>query len=143
MKIGKEVGEAVGSIFEPIAGLIGELNTSDEEEMRARAALLEAKSAAQAKLFELQQRVILAEAKGDSQLQRNWRPILMLVIVAILANNFILSPYLAAMFGWSVDLKLPDPLWQLLMIGVGGYVAGRSVEKTVRNWKNPTKEGVE
>jgi len=64
----------------------------------------------------------------------------MLVVVAILANNYVLAPYLGAIFGVEVMLNLPDPLWQLLMIGVGGYVAGRSVEKGIRHWKNPVNE---
>lgn len=133
----KITSELLGSIFKPISDAVDSLTTNNEEEMKAKAALVEAKANAQAKLFELQQRVIIAEAKGDSSLQRNWRPILMLVVVAILANNYVLAPYMSAIFGVEVMLALPDPLWQLLMIGVGGYVAGRSVEKGIRHWKNP------
>ena len=83
-----------------------------------------------------QKDVLLAELGGESWMQRNWRPILMLTIVAIVANNYILTPYLAAMFGWSVTLDLPDALWNLMQLGVGGYIAGRSIEKTLNNWKN-------
>ena len=137
MKITEEL---LGGIFRPIADTIDALTTNDEEEVKAQAALLEARANAQAKLFELQQRVIIAEAKGDSQLQRNWRPLLMLVVVAILANNYILAPYLGVIFGVEVMLTLPDPLWKLLMIGVGGYVSGRTVEKGIRIWKNPVNE---
>lgn len=75
-------------------------------------------------------KIILAEAQGESWLQRNWRPLLMLAVVAIIVNNYILVPWLIV-FG--VDnapvLELPGELWSLLTIGVGGYVVGRSVEK--------------
>jgi len=58
-----------------------------------------------------------------------WRPILMLSFVAIIVNNYILAPYLAAMFDWSVELTLNQNMWDLLKLGVGGYIGGRSVEK--------------
>ncbi|MFZ5653179.1 MAG: 3TM-type holin [Pseudomonadota bacterium] len=75
--------------------------------------------------------IITAEAQGASWLQRNWRPILMLTIVAIVANNYLVAPYINALFGAATApvLDLPDRLWDLMTIGVGGYVAGRSAEK--------------
>ena len=79
--------------------------------------------------------VITAEAKSEHWLAATWRPITMLTFVAIIANNYILSPYLAAMFGWSVSLEIPPDMWDLLKIGLGGYVAGRSVEKAAKAWK--------
>ena len=80
--------------------------------------------------------IILAEAQGESWLQRNWRPLLMLVCIAIIANNYVLYPYMRAIFGWGVALDLPEALWELLKIGVGGYVVGRSVEKGIDLWRN-------
>lgn len=80
--------------------------------------------------------IIMAEAQGESWLQRNWRPLLMLVCIAIIANNYVLYPYMRAIFGWGVALDLPEALWELLKIGVGGYVVGRSVEKGIDLWRN-------
>jgi len=78
-----------------------------------------------------QTEIILAEAKGG-WLQRNWRPILMLVIVFIIANNYVLAPYIGLFFPEkSLILELPGGLWALLNVGVGGYVAGRTVEKVL------------
>jgi Na+-transporting methylmalonyl-CoA/oxaloacetate decarboxylase gamma subunit len=83
--------------------------------------------------------VILAEAQGESWLQRNWRPLLMLTCITIIANNYVLYPYMRAIFGWGVALDLPEALWELLKIGVGGYVVGRSVEKGIDLWQNGSK----
>jgi hypothetical protein len=83
--------------------------------------------------------IILAEARGESWLQRNWRPLLMLTCIAIIANNYVLYPYVKAIFGWGVALDLPESLWELLKIGVGGYVVGRSLEKGLDVWKNGAK----
>lgn len=80
--------------------------------------------------------IIQAEASGESCLQRNWRPALMLVCVAIVANNYLLSPYLSWMFDAGLTLDMPDRLWDLMTLGVGGYVAGRSGEKMMRTYQN-------
>lgn len=80
--------------------------------------------------------IIKAEAQGESWAQRNWRPVLMLTIVAIVANNYLLAPYLNSMFGLGAPvLPLPERLWELMNLGVGGYVIGRSAEKAVTAWK--------
>ena len=78
--------------------------------------------------------IILAEAKGN-WLQRSWRPLLMLIAMVIIANNYILVPYLSLWTDKIAVLVLPDGLWTLLITGVGGYVAGRSGEKIARSLK--------
>ncbi len=75
------------------------------------------------------QAVIVAEAQGDSWLQRNWRPLLMLCFVLILFNNYVAAPYARALGLELPTLDLPQGAWALLNIGVGGYIAGRSAEK--------------
>jgi predicted MFS family arabinose efflux permease len=55
----------------------------------------------------------------------------MLVCILIIANNFIIFPYASLFTTKVVMLVLPDWLWKLMMIGVGGYVGGRTVEKVV------------
>ena len=77
----------------------------------------------------------MAEAKGESWLQRNWRPILMLTIVAIVANNYLIYPYLSLFTEKAMVLELPERLWNLMTLGVGGYIAGRSAEKIIDRWK--------
>ena len=83
------------------------------------------------RIEELKAQVLNAEMQGN-WLQRSWRPILMLSLVLIVINNYLLFPYFPDTF---TMLELPDKLWNLLTIGVGGYVAGRSVEKAVKIYK--------
>ncbi len=83
--------------------------------------------------------VIVAEAQGGSWIQRSWRPITMLTFVFIIANNYIIVPYVQA-FGASVpSLDIPNGMWALLNVGIGGYIAGRSGEKMVQAWQNKEK----
>jgi len=83
--------------------------------------------------------IVLAEAKSESWLAKSWRPILMLVITAIVAWNFLFAPLIelfVQLFTGNIiplTIDLPDQLWSLLMIGVGGYVGGRSLEKVAKN----------
>jgi hypothetical protein len=87
-------------------------------------------------LVDAQAKLILGEIQGGSWLQRNWRPILMIVIVAIVANNYLLFPYLSLFTDKVVVLDLPEKLYNLMTIGVGGYIVGRSAEKGLKIWKN-------
>lgn len=82
--------------------------------------------------------IVRSEIRSDSWLARSWRPLLMMVIILIVFNNFVLAPYVFALFGFAIPtLALPDALWNLMTIGVGGYVVGRSGEKIVTKWRNP------
>ena len=130
----------LGAIFKPLADVIDNLHTSEEERINAHATLATAQAATysqvlnyEARLVESKERIVVAEAQGQSWMQRNWRPLMMLAIVAILVNNYILFPY-ASLFNYQIQvLDLPDGAWHLLQIGVGGYIVGRSGEKIVSN----------
>lgn len=85
--------------------------------------------------IEASMRVVEAEAKSESFLTSNWRPITMLVFVLIIANNYILYPYLSLFWHSAPNLNLPPDMWELLKIGLGGYVVSRGVEKGIERWK--------
>lgn len=67
--------------------------------------------------------VLVAEIKGESWLQRSWRPIIMLTFAALIAARWfgIAAPGLSE----AEYLKL----WGIVEFGLGGYVLGRSAEK--------------
>lgn len=82
-------------------------------------------------LIEGRVKIILAETTGG-WLQRNWRPMLMLICMAIIFNNYVLFPYASFWTDKVTMLDLPDGLWALLNVGTVGYVAGRTVEKVMK-----------
>lgn len=112
--------------------IIDQLTVSDEEKSSAKAKLTEIVQTNLNELYATQASVINSEAKGGF-LQRNWRPITMLVFVFIIANNYVLFPYLQLFFSTGVMLDIPPDMWGLLKIGMGGYIAGRSMEKLSEN----------
>lgn len=125
----------IGKVF----GIIDQLVPDKDEAQRLKHAMELEMLNADAKLLEKEiearAQALVGEIKGDSWLQRNWRPILMLTIVAIVANNYLLFPYLSLFTDKTVILELPSHLWQLMSIGVGGYVVGRTAEKIVPQLK--------
>lgn len=80
--------------------------------------------------------VIQAEANSQHFITAAWRPITMLTFVVIIANNYILYPYLALFFPEAPVLDIPPDMWDLLKIGLGGYVVGRTGEKMMESYKN-------
>ena len=58
----------------------------------------------------------------------------------IVANNYIVFPYLQNFLpDHAVLLPIPQDLWQLLKLGIGGYVVGRSGEKIVKVMREQKK----
>tara|TARA_S200002703_G_scaffold158014_1_gene167296 strand:- start:465 stop:863 length:399 start_codon:yes stop_codon:yes gene_type:complete len=80
--------------------------------------------------------VVVAEAKGESWLQRNWRPVTMMSFVVIVINNYIAVPWLQTFGAPAVSLDIPPDMWSLLQIGIGGYIVSRGAEKGIKNWKD-------
>lgn len=127
--------KALSAITGPLFGVIDKAITDKDEAARLKHEIQTQLIDAENSALKAQMQVVLAEAAGESWLQRNWRPILMLTIVAIIGNNYLLAPYLSAMFGVGLYLDLPERLWDLMTLGVGGYVAGRTVDKGIKTWQ--------
>lgn len=134
--------EAIPVVGKILNGVIGIIDQSVEDKDKAnqlKAELTTAFNNADLTKFQVliesQAKIVLGEIQGQSWLQRNWRPILMVTIIAIVANNFILFPYLSMWTDKVVVLDLPDKLYTLMTTGVGGYIIGRSTEKGIDKWK--------
>lgn len=122
------IAEIASGLLRPIVDLIDELHMSGEEKAQLRmgiaAAQLEFASRVldyEAKMLEAQTSVIRAEATGQSWIQRSWRPITMLSFLGLVVFDS---------FGL-LTFRLAPQAWDLLQIGLGGYVVGRSAEKVV------------
>ena len=144
--LGQLAGDAAGGVFGGIGNLLGSIRTlftgqealssEDRGKIETMLSQLEDKVLElKGKVLEAQQSIIVAEAQGDSWLQRNWRPLVMMMFATIIFNNYILYPYLSLFWDEAPLLETPPELWSLMKLGLGGYVAGRSVEKSVKAWR--------
>jgi len=79
--------------------------------------------------------IVNSEAKSQHWVTATWRPMLMYCLIIIVFNNYILMPYIKYFFGVEITLDIPQDLWTLLQIGLGGYVVGRSGETIAKNFK--------
>lgn len=67
--------------------------------------------------------IVKTEAASGSWLASSWRPITMLTFTALIVARW---------FGWAApNLSEAEylKLWDIVQLGLGGYVVGRSVEK--------------
>lgn len=76
-------------------------------------------------MFAAQAEIVKTEAASQHWLAANWRPILMLTFGGLIVARW---------FGWTAP-NLSEAeylhLWDIVELGIGGYVVGRSVEKVV------------
>ena len=123
----KILGWFTGGVVKEVGNVIDKLFTSEEERLKAKNEVFKVLQEQQLELQKLQTEIVLAEANGN-WLQRSWRPILMLAFGFIV----IYVKFIAPLF----DLRIPpleNEFWNLLQLGIGGYVVGRSAEKIAGN----------
>ena len=118
--------KSIGGVFTDIREAItGEKIKDPNKQLE----LIQKLNEIEADIIESKAKIITAEAKSEHFLTSTWRPITMLVFTFIIANNYVLVPYFQAM-GFDIPtLEISNKMWNLLSIGIGGYVVGRSAEK--------------
>ena len=107
---------------------------SEEEQARIKSAMQTALIQADWSEVEQKAKILISEMQGNF-LQKSWRPITMLVFVYIIAHNYIFAPILGMLIDDIPILEIPSDMWDLLKLGIGGYIAGRSMEKGIKEWK--------
>lgn len=129
-------GPATG-LVDAVGGVIDNLHTSDDEKNKAREALVAlerdfnlAVLDADREWVKAQASVVKAEVASESWLARNWRPILMLVFTYIILHNYVIAPLFSV-----PATEIPPNMWDLIKLGVGGYVIGRTTEKLLPQTK--------
>lgn len=123
----KILTDSATDIINESGKIVDGLTTNEGEKLDAKNKLSEIVFDSLNKLQEYQKEVITTEAKGN-WLQRSWRPLVMLAFAFIVVYSYFIQP---AFFPKAVNMSdtIPDHFWNLLEIGMGGYVIGRSVEK--------------
>ena len=127
---GKDAGAAIQGTLEGVGELTkdvrqaitGEVSADKKAELSSKLLTIESE------VLKTRANVIMAESGGESFLQRNWRPIVMLWFAALVGLHW---------FGKTPTNLSPESITGLLDIvklGIGGYVVGQSVEKVAKTW---------
>ena len=135
----------LGGIISSLAGPLGTVaeryfdNKDDQQAFKNAVELEILKN--QKEFQDLSANIVLAEAKSEHWLTSAWRPLTMVLFALVIAVNILIIPYILTPILWMlgipvpVFMDVPPEIWNLITIGLGGYVGGRSGEKMVKAWK--------
>lgn len=120
----------IGNVIDGVIGLVDKSIEDKDEAAKIKAGLTQALLQSDLSKFseeiQAQSKIILGEAQGESWLQRNWRPVVMLTFAGLVVAHWL---------GWTAP-NLSEgqvlALLEIVKIGLGGYVVGRSAEKIAR-----------
>lgn len=115
----------LGKIIKPLFKIVDKAVADKDLAQKIKADIQTQLLEGQSREMESAMKIIVAEARGNSWLQRTWRPITMLFFLGLLGFYW---------FGYAPDYLINNPavvqkVFSLLQIGIGGYIGGRSVEK--------------
>jgi hypothetical protein len=131
-RIVRVLGGPISGLLDSVGSILDRVVTTDKDRLEAQRELVTLERQFQTRVMELDQdfastqaEVVQQEMRSQSWMAKNWRPILMLTFTYIVAHNFVIAP----LFGMPMA-EVPEQMWTLLQIGMGGYIFGRTVEKT-------------
>lgn len=122
--------KTVTNLVSAVGEIVDRLTLPGREKKQLETDILQLLIAVEEKTITEQAAAIREEARGN-WLQRSWRPIVMLVFtLIILAGTFLNLPILAD----------TSRFWDLLEIGLGGYIIGRGSEQLVSSLLKRTRQ---
>lgn len=114
------------ALIAPLFSTIDKVVTNKAEAEKIKLALQQDMLTNKASEFKAAAEIIIAEAKGESWLQRNWRPVLMLWFAGLIGAHWM------GFTAPNISEEILNGLLDIVKIGIGGYVIGRSTEKIVK-----------
>lgn len=118
------IGPIAGALFKTVDKVIDNKGEADKIKQDIQQRII----AGELKELEGAAKIIQTEAQGGF-LQRNWRPIMMLVFAGLMVAHW---------FGFTapnIPESVQNSLLNIIMIGIGGYTVGRSGEKIAEKFK--------
>ena len=111
--------------------LIPDVNAREKAKEELTKTLLENQTA----IMSAMKDTMAADAASESWLTRSARPIVVLWSLGMI-TWVVLSPIFNLQTATLTALSgVPDSLWNLVSVGIGGYMLARTVEKGMANWK--------
>jgi hypothetical protein len=119
-----------GPILEVIDKLVADADLKERLKSEIKGKLIERDRV----LIAARRDVVIAEGASESWLTRSWRPLLMYLLMSFLLFFGLLLPSVELVLGRPLPTgsyldRIPEPAWNLLTLGLCGYVGGRTIEK--------------
>ena len=119
------IGSIGGKVLDIVDDVVEDKDEANRVKLEIQRQLIENKSSE----LEASAKIVLAEAQG-SWLQRNWRPLLMVTFAGLIVAHWF------GLTAPNIPESVQNSLLNIVMVGVGGYVVGRSGEKIAENLKD-------
>ena len=120
------IGTIGGKVLDIVDDVVEDNDEANRVKLEIQRQLTENKSSE----LETSAKIVLAEAQG-SWLQRNWRPLLMVTFTGLIVAHWF------GLTAPNIPESVQNSLLNIVMVGVGGYVVGRSGEKIADKFKGP------
>jgi hypothetical protein len=136
----KILGPLLGKIAAgPVLDIVDKLVPDADLKSRLKAEIRTSLARRDVALIAARRQAVLSELRSDSWMTRSWRPALMFLLMIFLLFFGLIVPLMELLAGQPLAIephldRIPEPLWNLLALGVGGYVGGRTVEKITAQW---------
>ncbi|MFN9974549.1 MAG: 3TM-type holin, partial [Phycisphaerae bacterium] len=123
-RTGDDMIAALLPVLAPIVSkVVGNFFPDPQEKAKAEAEAMRQLLAAQSEIQAAASEIVRTEAASQHWLAANWRPLTMLIFVGLIVARWL--GYSAPNISEGEVLIL----WEIVKVGLGGYVVGRSVEK--------------
>jgi hypothetical protein len=122
------LGPVAGAVFKTIDKVVDNKGEADKLKAKVQEKIIAGELAE----LEGAAKTIQIEAQGGF-LQRNWRPIMMLVFAGLMVAHW---------FGFTapnIPESVQNSLLNIILVGIGGYTVGRSAEKVADKFKDSKK----
>ena len=122
------LGPVAGAVFKTIDKVVDDKGVADKLKAKVQEKIIAGELAE----LEGAAKTIQIEAQGGF-LQRNWRPIMMLVFAGLMVAHW---------FGFTapnIPESVQNSLLNIILVGIGGYTVGRSAEKVAGKFKDSKK----
>tara|TARA_R110000787_G_scaffold193035_5_gene304593 strand:+ start:6981 stop:7361 length:381 start_codon:yes stop_codon:yes gene_type:complete len=120
----------IGALLPVVSSILDKVIPDDAARAEAKEKMQSAMLTQSAEIEKAAASVVLAEANGESWLQRNWRPMIMVWFAILLGMDW---------FGFRPEYMTESTManvYDLLKIGIGGYIVSRGAEKGIKVWKD-------
>ncbi len=129
----------IGDLLKEVFGVIDQIVVDKDQRERLKAGITSLDLTAYIKEIKASAQTVITEATGRSWLQRNWRPLVMLMFAYMICHNFIIVPIVRWIDPSFPEVIIPEQAWIAIGFGLGGYGIGRSAEKIVAMFSNRRK----
>jgi hypothetical protein len=127
---------AIPAIIAAVSGILNRIIPDADKRMEVEGEIQRALIANQAAIYDAMKEVMAADSASESVLTRNARPIVVMWCL-VMITWVVVSPMFGLQVATIAAIKaVPSDLWNLVMVGIGGYILAKSVTDAVKAAKS-------